>query len=735
MRKPFLSRAVKPCRRLALIAAVLVLISSCTSFPAKSVLPNESILIENRHSVKLIVFIHDLNGGPIDTWSDPQNQPAFFWPERFAQEKGFHNADVLSFAYQGDCGPGFSIQQTAQQLAEEINTLLPSHDHYQSLSIVAQGVGGLIAREFVLGHPENLDRRVLLDKVVLLGTPNLGSGYKNVAAHHCPGNSGALQAASREKLDPLNQRWREQFLKPKSGRTVDIYAGYELVPSGPMGTVVGKESAKLFSRQSQPFIKNHAHLSQPHGSADPVYLWVRQILLKKPRDPRVQRFADPEVIRMEEVILRMRDELKGSELEPVLGMVDRGALDQAHAAVSAAERKGTGTDPALIEFTRARIYELSLDYRNALLFYEKAVQLEPNNSAYLNDTGVVHLIQGNYDTARDYFERALESDLKLVGSDHPNVAVHWSNLGDLWRKQGDYDKATAYYDKSLNSFLKTIGPEHPFVARIWNHKGTAHYNNGEYDLAVANWEKSLNSEMRIYDGNHPTIAKRWNDLGEAWRKKGEYDKAIRLHQKALESNLKTYGEDHPVVARNWNYLGEAWRKKGEYDKAIQYHERALLTDMKALGPAHENVAHDWTNLGTAWRRQGDQEKAIAYYDKALDSFNNIYGKGHPNVAILWNNLGSAWKAKGEEERALDYYEKALASNLKSLGPNHPTVAHDWNNLASMWHDKGDYDKAMEYYQNALTIFKKSNLPHKVAVVETNIERTLKKKGMARTSAN
>ncbi len=731
MRKPILPRAGRPWRQRLMAAAVLMFIASCTSFPAKQVLPEDSILFENMHPLKLIVFIHDLNGGPIDTWSDPENQPAFYWPERFAQEKEFHNADVLSFAYRGDCGPGFSVEQTAAKLAQEINDLLPKQE-YQSLSIVAMGVGGLIAREFTLQHPENLDRRVYLDKVVLLGTPNLGSGHKNVAAHHCPRNaSGGLIEASRERLDPLNQRWREQFLAIKSKRSADLYAGYELVPSGPSGTVVGKESARLFARESQPFIKNHAHLSQPHGSADPVYLWVKNLLLKKPRDPRVERFADPEVIRTEEVILRMRDELKGSQLEPVLSMVDRGALDQAHAALSAEERKPDGVDPALIQFTRARIYELALDQRNALLFYEKAVQLDPDNSAYLNDTGVVHLIRGNYDTARDYFERALESDLKLVGSDHPNVAVHWNNLGDLWRKQGNNPKAIAYYEKSLNSFLKTIGPEHPFVARIWNNLGTAHYNNGEYDLAVANWEKSLNSEMKIFDGNHPAIAKRWNDLGEAWRKKGEYDKAIRLHRKALESDIRTYGEDHPVVARDWNHLGEALRKKGDYEQAIQYHEKALLTDMKALGPNHENVAHDWTNLGTAWRRKGDQEKAIAYYDKALDSFNNIYGQGHPNVAILWNNLGSAWRAQGEEERALDYYEKALASNLKSLGPDHPVVAHDWNNLASLWHDRGDFDKAMEYYRNALRIFEKAKLPHKVAVVETNIERTQKKKGMAR----
>ena len=735
MREPIPFRAAKQWRRWACIVALVVFISNCTTYPDRQVLPEDSVLYENVNSQKLVVFLHDLGGDPVDAWVDPENQIPFVWPEQLAKEKGFYNIDVLSFAYPSGCGPEFSIPKASEKLASDINELLPKHE-YNSIAFVAHGVGGLVAREFILNSPENLSRPLRLDKIVTLGTPNLASGHKNVAAFFCGNGEGNLMAVDRGYLDPLNQRWREEFLQPESRRTFNLYAGYEMVPYRGQGVIVGKEAATLFSDASQPFIKTHTNLSRPTGSADPLYLWVRQLLLNKPRDPRVTRYADPEVIRTEEVIRRMQDELAGNDLEPVLKMVSRGAPEDAQGWLSAFEQKvdEKSFNYGLIQFTRGRLYELTLDHRNALHFYEKAVQQAPDNSTYLNDTGVVHLIRGDYDTARDYFEKALESDLKLVGSDHPNVAVHWNYLGDLWRKQGNSAKAIGYYEKSLDSFLKTIGPEHPFVARIWNNLGTAHYNNGQYDLAVANWQKSLDTEMKIFDGNHPAIAQRWNDLGEAWRKKGEYDKAIDLHEKALASDLKTYGPDHPVVARDWNRLGEVWRNKGEYERSIEYHEKALLSDMKALGPADESVAHDWTNLGTVWHKKGDQDRAISYYDKALDSFSSIYGQGHPNVAILWNNLGSAWKAKGEEDRALDFYEKALASNLKTLGPKHPIVAHDWNNLASLWHDRGEYDRAMEYYEKARAIFQEARLPHKVAVVETNIERTLKKKDLQAVGA-
>jgi tetratricopeptide (TPR) repeat protein len=229
---------------------------------------------------------------------------------------------------------------------------------------------------------------------------------------------------------------------------------------------------------------------------------------------------------------------------------------------------------ASVAFRLGKLAEDRIDYRKALVYFEKAVQLAPENTTYLNDAGFLLHTLGRYDKAIEYYEKALASDLKSFGSDHPNVARLWNNLGGVLQAKGEYDKAIEYYEKALASDLKTFGPDHPNVAIFWN------------------------------------------NLGEAWNSKGKYDKAIEYYEKAEASDLKTFGPDHSNVARLWNNLGAAWDSKGEYDKAIEYYEKAEASDLKSFGPDHPNVARLWNNLGAVFYEKKDFAKALQYFVKA-----------------------------------------------------------------------------------------------------------------------
>jgi len=47
------------------------------------------------------------------------------------------------------------------------------------------------------------------------------------------------------------------------------------------------------------------------------------------------------------------------------------------------------------------------------------------------------------------------------------VAIRWHNLGNAWHHKGEYDKAIEYYDKALDSDLKTFASdEHPNILMV-----------------------------------------------------------------------------------------------------------------------------------------------------------------------------------------------------------------------------------------------------------------------------
>ncbi len=223
-------------------------------------------------------------------------------------------------------------------------------------------------------------------------------------------------------------------------------------------------------------------------------------------------------------------------------------------------------------------------------------------------------------------------------TDFSYAATYRNNLGAAWNAKGNYDKAIEYYKKALKSDLKTFGEDHPNVATYRNNLGATWKAKGEYDKAIEYYEMALKSDLKNFGENHPKVATRWNNLGEAWRAKGEYDKAIDYYEKALNSDLKNFGENHPNIAAHRNNLGVAWNAKGEHDKAIEYIEKALKSDLKTFGEKHSNVATYRNNLGTALNAKGEYDKAIEHLEKALSVIQVRLGNDHPDTKILENNL-------------------------------------------------------------------------------------------------
>ena len=50
---------------------------------------------------------------------------------------------------------------------------------------------------------------------------------------------------------------------------------------------------------------------------------------------------------------------------------------------------------------------------------------------------------------------------KLLGKEHPDVALSLNNLAGLYRNQGRYEEAKSYLKQALKIVEQALGPEHP----------------------------------------------------------------------------------------------------------------------------------------------------------------------------------------------------------------------------------------------------------------------------------
>ena len=94
-------------------------------------------------------------------------------------------------------------------------------------------------------------------------------------------------------------------------------------------------------------------------------------------------------------------------------------------------------------------------YDDALLAYEKAIDLDSNMAVAWNGKGIALYSLGRYDEALQAYEKAIE--LK------PDLAVAWNSKGNALNYLGRYDEALQAYEKAIE--LK------PDYAVAWNNKG------------------------------------------------------------------------------------------------------------------------------------------------------------------------------------------------------------------------------------------------------------------------
>ena len=81
--------------------------------------------------------------------------------------------------------------------------------------------------------------------------------------------------------------------------------------------------------------------------------------------------------------------------------------------------------------------------------------------ARLADT-IVHL--GMYDQAKSFYERVLQTRLKILGGRHPLIADTFCSLGHVCLKRDEYSEARVYFDKGLELYKMLHRENHPSIA-------------------------------------------------------------------------------------------------------------------------------------------------------------------------------------------------------------------------------------------------------------------------------
>jgi CHAT domain-containing protein/Tfp pilus assembly protein PilF len=319
------------------------------------------------------------------------------------------------------------------------------------------------------------------------------------------------------------------------------------------------------------------------------------------------------------------------------------------------------------------IFSSRTNYEEGLSYLHDAESLAIENSAkptVMSEIaaafGYIYDEMGDYDTALEYYNEAINNLGSLSGAPKAKLAKLYNNMGVAYKNKGNFKRALSYYEKGVKLTRERYGENHPNVAGGYINLGATAFRNGDYGLAISYFKNALRSLKKSL-GDHPMTAMAANNIGSSYMKLQNNSEAVRYLKQAIAINIDTRGPNHPVVAVNYKSLGDVYSRMEKDELAREYYERALGIEQRRLGNDHPQLAETFLKIGSTYVRAEEADKGIEYLQKAEGLVTKFSGSQHPRLAQIHQKMGEAYTQEKLFDKALEHFHTGLAIISKSAG--------------------------------------------------------------------
>ena len=158
------------------------------------------------------------------------------------------------------------------------------------------------------------------------------------------------------------------------------------------------------------------------------------------------------------------------------------------------ENKGSGNDIAGVYNTLGSVYKYQKDYKEALAYYMKSLEIHKKNgnarsiATSYNLIGIIYNNLEEYDIALDYYKKSV--DIKVNhSSSNASLSTQYNNIAMVYAKISQFDTAHYYIQKSIKLLGEKTNSK-AFCLR-YNTLGFIYYSSKDYDSAEFYYKKAL----------------------------------------------------------------------------------------------------------------------------------------------------------------------------------------------------------------------------------------------------
>jgi tetratricopeptide (TPR) repeat protein len=179
----------------------------------------------------------------------------------------------------------------------------------------------------------------------------------------------------------------------------------------------------------------------------------------------------------------------------------------------------------------------------------------------------------------------------------------------LYTADGKLDEAIEFYRRKLDTQEKVLGRDHADVANTLTDLAKLHEVQGKYADAVALHSRALETREKLFGQDHIDVAGALFNLGSAYTAQRKYGEAEERYRRALAIREKLLGEDDVATHDVRSKLYVVCFMQGKYAETEQLLLRDLRIGERRTGPDNPTLAPLLDNLIEVYRVQGKQREA------------------------------------------------------------------------------------------------------------------------------
>ena len=376
-------------------------------------------------------------------------------------------------------------------------------------------------------------------------------------------------------------------------------------------------------------------------------------------------------------------------------------------------------------FYLAQYYAMMRDKANTLACFQRAAQLNPDNSVYQETLAQSYIDSGKTDDAISALEKLVANDknrddvlemlvqLYLQKEDYANVIKTFDRLETLQGKSDriSYAKSSVYAmlgdKKSAIDEARKLAEQNPNDLNYECAYGEALLRNGEKDKALAVYDKVLAEEpdnnraqlllRSYYKGENDTLRADSMTLALLTNKNTDKDTRIYLLRQEIEESESSGGDSTKVLG----YFKRVADMPGQNGDLLYLY--AAYMDLKkmprdSVSPVLERV------LAVAPDNASARLRLVSYaWDAAqLDSVVSLCRAArqyNPDEMAFYYFQGMAYFRKNDDDKALDAFQNGISViNDKS---NPTFVADFYAVMGDILFSKGREKEAFAAYDSCL----------------------------------